>query len=171
MGGPGVVAIGRYDSNLQMFVEEPRDVRRAHLRFLRWLVERRSLEHPVAGPPSGAFAERPSRPVSHRACVPRWFGRQSAPWKSPCCALVAPTATRGPDGANGGPVRPGGEVLRAYRGPSVIARNGGDTALSPREWRPWPLDEQPPVLGGCYHALGNPDHLAFGVRAHRPSRL
>ena len=60
-----MAAIGRYDSDLQMFVEEPRDVRRAHLRFLRWLVERRDLEHPAVGPPSGALADvRPGAPAS-----------------------------------------------------------------------------------------------------------
>jgi hypothetical protein len=74
VGGAGVAAIGRYDTDLQMFVEEPRDVRRAHLRFLRWLAERQMLEHSVAGPPSGAFAGLPLRPASERACVPRWFG-------------------------------------------------------------------------------------------------
>ena len=44
--------LGRYDSALQMFVEEPRepDVRR--LAFLRWLIENRRLEHPVSGPAS-----------------------------------------------------------------------------------------------------------------------
>ena len=51
-----MAAIGRYDSDLQMFVEEPREVQPAHLRFLRWLVERRDLEHPAFGPPSGALA-------------------------------------------------------------------------------------------------------------------
>lgn len=52
-----MAAIGRYDGDLQMFVERPRDVQRAHLRFLRWLVERRDLEHPAFGPPSGALAD------------------------------------------------------------------------------------------------------------------
>ena len=51
-----MAAIGRYDSDLQMFVEEPRDAQRAHLGFLRWLVEQRDLEHPVFGPPSGTLA-------------------------------------------------------------------------------------------------------------------
>ena len=64
-----MAAIGRYDGDLQMFVEEPRDVQRAHLRFLRWLAERRDLEHPAFGPPSGALAEAPFRPVSGRASL------------------------------------------------------------------------------------------------------
>jgi hypothetical protein len=55
-----MAAIGRYDGDLQMFVEEPHDVKRAHLGFLRWLVERRRLEHSISGPPSGALAEPPS---------------------------------------------------------------------------------------------------------------
>jgi len=70
-----MAVMGQYDGKLQMFVDEPRDVKRAHLHFLRWLVERRSLEHPTFGPPSGVFAEADSRAVSSRACVPRWFGR------------------------------------------------------------------------------------------------
>ena len=70
-----MAAIGRYDSDLQMFVEGPRDVQRAHLRFLRWLVERRELEHPACGPPSGALAVPPSRPVANGDRVPRGFGR------------------------------------------------------------------------------------------------
>jgi hypothetical protein len=43
-------AIGRYDGELQMYVEEPREPNDEHLRFLRWLVERGHIEHPVAGP-------------------------------------------------------------------------------------------------------------------------
>ncbi len=34
-----------YDGDLQMFVERPRDPDLARLRFLRWLNERRPLEH------------------------------------------------------------------------------------------------------------------------------
>lgn len=71
-----VATIGRYDGDLQMFVEKPRDSRRAHLRFLRWLAERRMLEHPVFGPPSGALAEPPSHPVSRGAGLPQWSGRE-----------------------------------------------------------------------------------------------
>jgi hypothetical protein len=46
-------AVGRYDSALQMFVEEPRDPDMGRLTFLRWLVENDRLEHPVIGPASG----------------------------------------------------------------------------------------------------------------------
>src|SRR5688572_24131870 len=63
-GGFGVAGHGRYDRELQMFVEEPREVKREHLRFLRWLMERRQLEHPVSGPPSGALADPVPRSVS-----------------------------------------------------------------------------------------------------------
>ena len=46
-----------YDADLEMFRETPKPVDVARLRFLRWLAERGRLEHPPAGPPSGAFAE------------------------------------------------------------------------------------------------------------------
>jgi hypothetical protein len=53
----------RYDVDLQMFCEEPREIDRAHLRFLRWLVEQGRLEHRPAGPPSGELAPlRTARP-------------------------------------------------------------------------------------------------------------
>ena len=43
-------AVGRYDTALQMFVEEPREVDLRRLTFVRWLVENNRLEHPVVGP-------------------------------------------------------------------------------------------------------------------------
>ena len=46
-------AVGRYDSTLQMFVEEPRDPDLRQLTFLRWLIENNRLEHPAEGPASG----------------------------------------------------------------------------------------------------------------------
>ena len=46
-------AVGRYDSALQMFVEEPREPDLRRLTFLRWLVENDRLEHPAIGQPSG----------------------------------------------------------------------------------------------------------------------
>jgi hypothetical protein len=46
-------AVGRYDSALQMFVEEPREPDLVRLTFLRWLIENDRLEHPAAGPASG----------------------------------------------------------------------------------------------------------------------
>ena len=48
-----MAAMGRYDSTLQMFVQEPRDLDLRRLTFLRWLGERGRLEHDIAGPPSG----------------------------------------------------------------------------------------------------------------------
>ena len=46
-------AVGRYDSALQMFVEEPREPDLRRLTFLRWLIENDRLEHGVEGPASG----------------------------------------------------------------------------------------------------------------------
>jgi hypothetical protein len=55
---------GRYDGDLQMLVEEPRDANREHLLFLRWLAERDRLEHTVAGPPHMSPTEQHGcRPV------------------------------------------------------------------------------------------------------------
>jgi hypothetical protein len=45
-----------YDSEVQMFVQRPREIDLAHLRFLRWLAVRGSLEHEPLGLPSGLFA-------------------------------------------------------------------------------------------------------------------
>jgi hypothetical protein len=47
----------RYDGNLEMFCEAPKDINVAHLRFLRWLIEQGRLEHLPAGPPSGELGE------------------------------------------------------------------------------------------------------------------
>ena len=49
-------AVGRYDTALQMFVEEPREPDMNRLAFLRWLVENDRLEHGVIGPVSGELA-------------------------------------------------------------------------------------------------------------------
>ena len=46
-------AVGRYDTALQMFVEEPREPDLRRLTFMRWLVENNRLEHGVVGPASG----------------------------------------------------------------------------------------------------------------------
>ena len=48
-----MAAMGRYDSTLEMFVQEPRDLDLRRLTFLRWVGERGRLEHEVAGPSSG----------------------------------------------------------------------------------------------------------------------
>ena len=47
--------VGRYDTDLQMFTESPRDPGRAHLGFLRWLAEHGRLEHETAGAPGGDY--------------------------------------------------------------------------------------------------------------------
>jgi hypothetical protein len=46
-------AVGRYDSALQTFVEEPGELDLRRLTFLRWLVEHGRLDHPASGPASG----------------------------------------------------------------------------------------------------------------------
>ena len=50
----------KYDGDLQMFVDPPREPDMARLTFLRWLVERRQIEHGPAGAPCGDFALWPS---------------------------------------------------------------------------------------------------------------
>jgi hypothetical protein len=50
-----------YDGDLQMFVELPREPDMQRLTFLRWLVERRRLEHGPAGAPSGDLVVRSAR--------------------------------------------------------------------------------------------------------------
>jgi hypothetical protein len=47
----------RYDSDLQMFCELEQEVNLAKLRFVRWLIEQGRLEHAVAGPASGEYAQ------------------------------------------------------------------------------------------------------------------
>jgi hypothetical protein len=46
----------KYDGDLQMFVDPPREPDLARLTFLRWLIERGRLEHGPAGAPCGDFA-------------------------------------------------------------------------------------------------------------------
>lgn len=48
-------AVGRYDSALQMFVEEPREPDMRRLSFMRWLAENGRLEQDIHGPSSGEF--------------------------------------------------------------------------------------------------------------------
>jgi hypothetical protein len=45
--------VGRYDSALQMFVEDPREPDVNRLTFMRWLIENNRLEHEAVGPASG----------------------------------------------------------------------------------------------------------------------
>jgi hypothetical protein len=68
----------RYDGDLQMYVDERRDARQAHLLFLKWLVEHERIERPIAdGPVDPPSEPMPGndRPIPNRLCVPRWFGR------------------------------------------------------------------------------------------------
>ena len=51
--------VGRYDSALQMFVEEAREPDLRRLAFLRWLVANDRLEHPGIGPASGGLVAVP----------------------------------------------------------------------------------------------------------------
>ena len=47
---------GRYDAELHMFVEQPREPDLRLLRFLRWLAKRGRLEHRPVSRPRGAYA-------------------------------------------------------------------------------------------------------------------
>jgi hypothetical protein len=60
------VGAQRFDPDLQMFIEQPREMDLARLQFLRWLAERGRLEHEPVGAAVGrhapsAFADRPRR--------------------------------------------------------------------------------------------------------------
>jgi hypothetical protein len=46
----------RYDPELQMFVDQPREPDLARLRFMRWLGEHGRLEHETAGRADGEYA-------------------------------------------------------------------------------------------------------------------
>jgi hypothetical protein len=46
----------RYDPELQMFTDPPREPDPARLRFLRWLCEISRLEHEPVGAPAGQYA-------------------------------------------------------------------------------------------------------------------
>ena len=52
-----------YDGEVQMFVERPREIDLAHLRFLRWLAVRGYLEHPPAGRSYGVYARDAAVPA------------------------------------------------------------------------------------------------------------
>jgi hypothetical protein len=48
-----MMSLGRYDSALQMFVDEPREPNLRRLAFLRWLIQNGRLEHPLTRPVTG----------------------------------------------------------------------------------------------------------------------
>ncbi len=47
----------QYDGELQMFCVAAQEPAREKLLFMRWMVEQGRLEHGVAGPPAGEYAE------------------------------------------------------------------------------------------------------------------
>lgn len=48
----------RYDPDLEMFADPPREPDLDRLRFLRWLMEHGRLEHGPMGAPAGEYALR-----------------------------------------------------------------------------------------------------------------
>jgi hypothetical protein len=52
-------ALGRYDTTLHMFVEEPREPDLRRLTFLRWLIRNDRLEHPLIGSVTGELVALP----------------------------------------------------------------------------------------------------------------
>lgn len=61
--------VGRYDTALQMFVDEPRILNLNHLAYLRYLAETGRLEHAVESAPSG--------PVLDDVRAPAYSGKAS----------------------------------------------------------------------------------------------
>ena len=59
----------RYDTELQMFCEDPHDADVRRLVFLRWLVEHERFDHGVMGPSSGLYAVGP-QPVANPEIPP-----------------------------------------------------------------------------------------------------
>lgn len=57
---------GRYDADLQMFVEQPREPDLRLLRFLRWLAKRGQLEQRPLSRPQGRYAGRAAAVASPR---------------------------------------------------------------------------------------------------------
>jgi DNA-binding transcriptional ArsR family regulator len=50
------IGTSRYDAELQMFADEPRELNLNRLRFLRWLAEHGRLEHRAESEPIGPYA-------------------------------------------------------------------------------------------------------------------
>jgi len=59
-----------YDGEVQMYVQRPREIDLAHLRFLRWLAVRGYLEHAPAGQSYGVYA-RDLAALAQTDAVPR----------------------------------------------------------------------------------------------------
>jgi hypothetical protein len=58
-----MATIGRYDTELSMFVEEPHSANLHYLTFLRWLRERGTIGYLPIFPPSGPHAPDPPKPA------------------------------------------------------------------------------------------------------------
>ncbi len=50
-------SLGKFDSSLQMFVQQPHEINLQQLQFMRWLGEHGRLEHAIAGPSSGPLVD------------------------------------------------------------------------------------------------------------------
>jgi hypothetical protein len=50
------IGTSRYDSEMQMFTDAPREPNLNRLRFMRWLAEQGRLEHRAEGEPLGPYA-------------------------------------------------------------------------------------------------------------------
>lgn len=60
LAGKNLRALGRYDGELQMYVDSPHEVDMPTLLFQRWLVEEGRAEHGIAGSPSGPLVSPPA---------------------------------------------------------------------------------------------------------------
>jgi hypothetical protein len=62
------VGARRFDPDLQMFIEQPREIDLGRLRFLRWLAEHGRLEHEPVGAAAGVHTADPlaTRPPACR---------------------------------------------------------------------------------------------------------
>ncbi len=55
-GGKNMKEVGRYDTEVQMFVQVGEETNLPMVKFMRWLVEHQRLEQPQAGPAGGDLA-------------------------------------------------------------------------------------------------------------------
>lgn len=62
-------ALGRFDGEIQMYCAQVREPYMETLQFLRWMVEKGRLEHPIAGPRAGdlAFANGDTEKVDKKS--------------------------------------------------------------------------------------------------------
>ena len=52
-----MAGFGRYDGEVQMYVQKVREPSMKKLRFLRWMAEENRIEHKIAGPSVGEFSD------------------------------------------------------------------------------------------------------------------